>query len=447
MVVTRTADQDVAVGAARQKVVAGAAGEGVLPGAAFEEVVSAAPGVKGVVAAVAEEAVVAGAVVEGVLAVGGGFTADDDVAEAVVVFLDAGGLRIVVVGLEVAFDDGAGGRGGGGGGLGACAEVDAEVAIRPTFDFHGAAVEAGDEQGLAAVGQGSQSIGDAVFLVLPDVAELDPFGRVDDGGFAFGFDRAEFDDAQAVGIFDDVVALSGIGVIRIETHTAHQDVVAKAAVEHVVASIAFDIVIAVAAVDDVVAAASVEVVRQFVADQAVGVVRAEDDLVVGGGRPIHTVNRELQRAAVDDGGVVDEVPVAVDRPTVPVFGIGLVVSAQDSKRVVVGIFGAGVVLHLPRQHLGAVFEVLSGERALAGGGVVEVELACGVVAGVEAGVAGQRERVEVDEGVAVGQAVCGVLLRFAGNNGRIEFSQGLDCKQAFRLPIQRGLLDVVDQTI
>ena len=151
VVVTHPTDQDVAVGTAGQDVVAGAAGEGVLSGTAFEEVVSATPGVKGVVAAVAEDVVVAIAVVEGVFPVGGGFAADDDVAEAVVVFLDACGFRVVVEGLEVACDGVGGGRGGDGGRLGASAQVDAEVAGGPTFDFDLGAVEAGDDEGLAAV--------------------------------------------------------------------------------------------------------------------------------------------------------------------------------------------------------------------------------------------------------------------------------------------------------
>ena len=75
-------------------------------------------------------------------------------------------------------------------------------------------------------------------LVLPDVAaKLFPL-RGNHTDAAFGFERAEFDDAQSIAVEHGVGAVACIQNIRIKTCTAHQGVVVLAAFERVVALVA-----------------------------------------------------------------------------------------------------------------------------------------------------------------------------------------------------------------
>lgn len=143
--------------------------------------------------------------------------------------------------------------------------------------------------------------------------------------------------------------------------------------------------------------------------------------MVDGGGKVNPIDGNL-----DSTGLIDEVPVAADAPGVPLLAVWLVGTWGER---IVAVGGAGIKFEFPRQHLGAILKVLPGERALAGGGVEEVERARRVVAGVEAGVAGDGERQKVDEGVAVGQSVGGSL--GFGSDGRtpmcdeiIQFERG-----------------------
>ena len=95
-----------------------------------------------------------------------------------------------------------------------------------------------------------------MFLVLPDIAPLDPFGRIGDGGLALGFDATQFDDAGAVYIDEGVEAVSGVDDVGVVPRATHQSVVPRPTIEGVVTGVADQKVGLAAASHPVVAGAA-----------------------------------------------------------------------------------------------------------------------------------------------------------------------------------------------
>ena len=145
--------------------------------------------------------------------------------------------------------------------------------------------------------------------------------------------------------------------------------------------------------------------------------------MIGRGGKINAVNDKFKRLAAYDSGKVDEVPIAADAPGVPLFAVGFV-GARGERIVAVGC--AGVEFHLPRQHSGAVFEVLIGQHAGAGGGIVEVELAASIVAGVDRSIARESEGIKLGKGIAVSEALGGGGLGFACDSGAAVGCEGVE---------------------
>ena len=373
--------------ALRLQIQPGGGKDHVAAGAAVDEVAAGAAGQK-VVAQTTFEDVVAAAAVKGVVA---------GQAEHVVCSAATGEAVAVAVG---AGDDGGRSRRAG------AAHVETQLPGLPALDAKAsvAAVLADDEDlvGAAAL----EGVGDAVGGVFPDVG-----GSGDQGAAAEG-EAVEDDGARTVAVEDGVGAVAGVEEVG------------------VVARATFEVVVAAASGEGVVSIASVQPISLALSCQGIVVLRTEDDEIEVSQGATHdvvyavaTADAHLGRQAVDD-----EV---------------LEVERCAALRLDEGVaHGGGVIktkLQFPRQHGGAVLEILVGEHALAGGGVVAGQFAVGVDAAIEGAAAGDGEGVEFVEGVAVGHAVRGVGHGQRGYLAGGQFGQGREGQRGEGAGVPPGL--------